>query len=329
MKVPAKYWIPGVLITGIAFVEVFLRLALGLGNPPIVVADREMGYRFEANQKLKRFGNRLEYNQYSQRSDRVASPKPPGILRILMAGDSVLNGGNRKDQSEIISEELEARIARSGKPVEVLNASANSWGIGNQLGYLRKYGLFDSDAVILQIGTHDLVQETSKGDSISPNQKPMFALQEAIATYAWPRLQAKLRPRNSGSSSENANSNPNRKQQKGLKDRQFQDNMENLKAIAARTRENNIPLFVLYTSDRRDLLPTPNEPNYKSQFLQILKTLEIPAIDSHAAWSKLPAKTVETYFIDGVHLSVAGNRAIADLLFQQLCTEGKFSACKN
>jgi hypothetical protein len=34
------------------------------------------------------------------------------------------------------------------KQVEVLNSSAASWGVGNQLGYIRKFGTFESDAVM-------------------------------------------------------------------------------------------------------------------------------------------------------------------------------------
>jgi lysophospholipase L1-like esterase len=327
MKIPAKYWIPGSLILAIIGAEIILRFAFGLGNPPLVIADRKMGYRFQENQNLRRFGNRLQYNQYSQRSEPILLSKPPETLRILMLGDSVLNGGNRKDQSEIISEQWEARIKQKRESVEVLNASANSWGIGNQLGYINQYGLFNSDVIVLQIGTHDLLQKTSTEESLTDNDRPIFALQETIFSYIWPQVKGKLlKPRNS---LKPANSQPNLQQQQDTQKQQFEDNLNSLDAIASLARANNLPIFVLYTPDRRDLLPEANEPPYKAQFLQHLAALKIPVIDSHAAWSKLPPETIESYFIDKVHLSVAGNDAIADLLFQQLCVEGQISACQN
>lgn len=49
-----------------------------------------------------------------------------------MVGDSVLNGGNFIDQSQIIRELFEKKLIASAYPAEVLNASAGSWGIGNQ-----------------------------------------------------------------------------------------------------------------------------------------------------------------------------------------------------
>lgn len=103
-----------------------------------------------------------------------------------MIGDSVLNGGNPTDQSQILSELFKAKlstsqVSASQVSAQVLNASAGSWGIGNQMGYLRKFGTFQADAVILQIGTHDLIQPTSTservgGDPNYPNQPPLLAI---------------------------------------------------------------------------------------------------------------------------------------------------------
>lgn len=99
MKFLAKYWISGSVIV-VLITEVTLRLAFGLGNPVLSQADPNTGYRFQPNQKVFRFGKKVEYNQYSQRSDPIILEKPKEILRILMTGDSVLNGGNPIDQSQ-------------------------------------------------------------------------------------------------------------------------------------------------------------------------------------------------------------------------------------
>ncbi|MGD2182801.1 SGNH/GDSL hydrolase family protein [Lusitaniella coriacea] len=294
-------------ITSLIAIEGGLRLAVGLGNPPLVIADEEMGYRFKPNQKLYRFGNRVEYNQFSQRSEPIEPQKSQGTFRILMLGDSVLNGGNRTDQGKTISEQLEAKLSKEEESVEVLNASANSWGIGNQLGYLRKFGTFESDVVILQIGTHDLLQPTSTGKNLAQTEKPPSAISEAIFTYILPRLRGWL----ASSSAVKVNA------AKPL-DMLFQENLERLDAIARLVREQNIPLYILYTPDRRDLLPTPNEPPYKTQFFQHLATSNIPITDTHNAWSKLPPQTAKSYFVDSVHLSLGGQQSVADLLFQQL-----------
>ena len=121
-----KYWIPASVAT-LAATEVTLRLAFGLGTPVLSQADTATGYRFQPNQKIYRFGKNIEYNQYSQRSEPITPEKPQGKIRILMTGDSVLNGGNPTDQSNIITELFENKLTTSNHPAEVLNASAGSW----------------------------------------------------------------------------------------------------------------------------------------------------------------------------------------------------------
>jgi lysophospholipase L1-like esterase len=315
----AKYWIPGCAIASLSAIELALRL-LGFGNPALLQTDANAGYIFAPNQVVYRFGNRLEYNQFSQRSEQIDSAKPEGNLRILMIGDSVLNGNNTTDQKETIPELFEARLLGIKKQVEVLNASAGSWGIGNQLGYIRKFGTFESDAVVLQIGTHDLLQPPSSIPGVGNhprmlNRKPLLAIQEVFEKYVMPQLSSVF------VSNSPAAGVPVSESQR------FMENMQRFEQIVALVRAKNIPLFVLYTCDRADLLPVPNQPKFKSEFVDRLKALKIPVIDTHAAWSTLPKTRVESYFRDGVHPTAPAYESIADLVFQQLCIQKKLVAC--
>ncbi|MBE9118884.1 SGNH/GDSL hydrolase family protein [Lusitaniella coriacea LEGE 07157] len=310
MRYPAKYWIPVVLLSLPIASELILRWGLGFGNPPLLQADSEMGYRFQGNQKIERLGKRIEYNQYSQRSEPMSREKEEGTLRILMTGDSVLNGGNPIDQKETISELLEAKLSHSGQRVEVLNASAGSWGIGNQLGYLRAFGTLDSDVLIVQIGTHDLTQPTSTRDRVGtdpnyPNRAPTLALQELFVRYLLPQLALQL----------NKSAPPPEIPSPKDTEVQFQQNLQALQTLVRLTRQQGTDVCVLYTPNWTDVLPAPNFPPYKAKFFQLLQSLQIPVIDIHSVWSQLPTTTVESYFRDSVHLTVAGNRAIAEQLF--------------
>jgi lysophospholipase L1-like esterase len=327
MKIPAKYWIPSSVLAVFIGLEVILRVAFGLGNPVLVQADSYTGYRFQPNQKLLRFGKQVQYNQYSQRSEPITIKKPPTTLRILMIGDSVLNGGNRIDQDQTITELFAAKLSASGHSAEVLNASAGSWGIGNILGYLRQFGTFNADAVILQIGTHDLTQPTSTSDVVGnhpafPTHPPLLATQDAWTRYIWPHIVGSLGyiPPEPDFASSPVSFNP---------DQEFQQNMQQLKEIITLVRGKNIPVFVLFTPNLDDLLPKFNQPNYKSEFFRLLKSLQVPIIDTHTTWSTLSPTTVETYFRDYVHLTVQGNQAIADNLFRQLCLQKQLKACSS
>jgi lysophospholipase L1-like esterase len=323
MKLPAKYSIPIFIAAAFVTLEVTLRLIFALGRPPLSQADPDTGYRFQPNQNILHFGKRIKYNQYSQRSEPIAPEKPLGVVRILMTGDSVLNGGTPIDQAQIISELLKTRLSSSQRPVEVLNASAGSWGIGNELGYLRKFGIFQSDAVILQIGTHDLTQHTSTSAAVrrnrnSPDRAPLLATEELITRYILPRLFL-LTASNSSS--------PTPQVLKREDDKQFQQNMQQLQAMVNLVRAKQIPVFVLFTPNREDLIPTPKTPKYKSQFLQVLKELQVPVFDTHTTWSSLPTTTVDSFFIDHVHLNEAGNQAVVDLISKELCTYSKLQLC--
>jgi len=324
-----KYWIPISVLATLMASELTLRLAFGLGKPVLSQADTFTGYRFQPNQKVLRFGKEIQYNQYSQRSEPLSSEKPKGMLRILMTGDSVLNGGNPTDQKKTITELLEAQLSTSRQPAEVLNASAGSWGIGNQLGYLRKFGMFQSDAVILQIGTHDLTQSTSTSAPVGhhpafPTHPPLLAIQEAFTRYFQPKLLGAFK----------LNSSPARALHPSYVEanHQFKQNMENLEAILTLVRGQHIPVFVLFTPSQDELLPTYHIPQKKAQFFQLLNSTKIPVIDAHTAWSTLPATTVKAYFRDSrdnYHLSEAGNQALANLLFQKLCIAYQLTACLN
>ncbi|MBD2451098.1 SGNH/GDSL hydrolase family protein [Nostoc sp. FACHB-152] len=320
-----KYKILIIIIAILVCIEIYLRIAFGLGSPVLSQADTYTGYRFQPNQSLVRFGKKIEYNQYSQRSEPINLLKPKGNLRILMVGDSVLNGGNPIDQKQIITEQLEDKFKASGEPTEILNASAGSWGIGNHLGYLKEFGTFNSDAVILQIGTHDLTQPTSTSERVGkdpnyPNHPPLLAIQEALTRYILPRFLG------------NVNLNPFSNQEipqlsPAQVNQQFQKNMELFKAAVKLVREKKIPIYVLFTPNRYDLIPKPATPPYKPEFMQVLKSLQVPIFDTYEAWSKLPTNVVATYFRDEVHLSEAGYKTAANLIFQQLCIEQKFSGC--
>ncbi|HEY9598524.1 MAG TPA: SGNH/GDSL hydrolase family protein, partial [Cyanophyceae cyanobacterium] len=242
MKFPQKYWIPGCILFVLVTTELTLRLAFGLGNPVLLQADPDTGYRFQPNQKVVRFGNTIEYNQYSQRSKPITEQKPKGTLRILMVGDSIINGGNATNQEQTIPELLAKKILASGHSSEVLNASAGSWGIGNRLGYLHEFGIFESDAVIVQIGTYDLTQPTSTSEPVGhhpsyPDRRPILAIQEAFTRYILPQLSLIFR----------LNSPPAQVAPSATEvERQFQENMQDLKEIATLVRAKNAQIFVLF-----------------------------------------------------------------------------------
>jgi len=72
--------------------------------------------------------------------------------------------------------------------LEVLNASANSWGPRNQWAYVARFGLFKSQGVILLLNTDDLFATAPSGlrvgrDRNYPDRLPVCALHEVYQRY--------------------------------------------------------------------------------------------------------------------------------------------------
>lgn len=141
--------------------EALLRLVFGFGTPPLYVADAEVGYRLAPDQSIRRFGNRIAINEYSMRGPAISPQRSPQALRVLLIGDSIANGGWWTDQPNILSLQMQGQLGEMDWPtpvnaIEVLNASANSWGPRNELAYLSKFGTFEAQVVVLLINTDDL-----------------------------------------------------------------------------------------------------------------------------------------------------------------------------
>lgn len=182
----------GLLILALGAMELALRVFFGFGKPPLYVADPQTGYRLAPNQRTKRFGNVFEINQYSMRGGAIAPTPDANTLRVLLLGDSIANGGWWTDQSEILSAQLQQQIANSPiaktPQVEVLNASANSWGPRNELAYTAKFGTFDAQVLVLLLNTDDLFATAPTSvqvgrDRAYPSRYPPLALVELLNRF--------------------------------------------------------------------------------------------------------------------------------------------------
>jgi len=121
------------------------------------------------------------------RSDPWTIQKPPGVLRILFVGDSVINGGSQIDQSDLATTLLQDRLSRAtGRRVQVGNASAGGWGPPNEIAYLKRFGFFDADIVVYVWSSHNYCNvhhSQIAGGPDFPTRAPVLALQEAIIRY--------------------------------------------------------------------------------------------------------------------------------------------------
>lgn len=309
------------LSIALLLLEIALRVFFGFGDPLLYVADPEIGYLLAPNQSVRRFGNRIEINEFSMRSPNF-TPKPEGnTRRVLMLGDSIINGGWWTDQKDVISELIQRSWSRDDS-IEVLNASANSWSPRNELAYLKRFGTFNADVIVLVINTDDLfgTQPTSLGvgrDRNYPDRKPISAISEVIERYLLPapslpeemkRIQAEGGDR------------------VGI----ILDAIRQTREIASR---NTAKLILAMTPLMRELTP-PGSRDYeitaRKRLLEMTQKEQILYIDFLPIFQKgidiTPPQdlspenvfSIQDLYRDHIHLSIKGNRLVSRWLMRSL-----------
>ena len=302
----------GVLV----LLEVLLRVLFGFGNPLTYIADEQIGYLLAPNQRTRRFGNRIEINQYSMRSQTITVTRSPLTLRVLLLGDSIANGGWWTDQEQTIAAimtqmlQQEAAIVNTFNSVEVLNASASSWGPRNELAYLQRFGTFDAQAVVLLINTDDLFATAPTSvvvgrDRNYPSHKPLLALVEAACRYTLPN---KPVPELLAVQAEPGD--------------RVGCNLAAIKQIRDITLQTNSQLLLVMTPLLREV-GEPGSRNYEHQARQRLtdftQTQQIAYLDFLPVFNSVEQPA--TLYRDHIHLSSGGNQLVSQAIKRSLASD--------
>ena len=202
--------------------ETVARFILGLGDPPLSIEDSEIEYIFAPNQDCRRFGNRIVYNNYSLRNiENVDTNEVFQGTRVLMMGDSVLNGGSMTDHEKLATSLAQKSLQEKYmENFQVLHCSAGSWGPGNYAAYVKKHSDFNANSIGFVLSAHDVWDvpdfRQCVGTSASyPDKKPISACSEGIFRYFVPRV-SQLFPQKKFSNLEIADQDDKNKEQISL-----------------------------------------------------------------------------------------------------------------
>jgi hypothetical protein len=299
-----------IFVALLIILEIGLR-TLGFGNPLIYTADEQIGYLLAPNQRTRRFGNRIKINEYSMRGESVQATPPPFTLRVLILGDSIANGGWWTDQTNTISSlmthSLKVATMNQFQAVEVLNASANSWGPRNELAYLRQFGNFNAQVVVLLINTDDLFATAPTclpvgRDRNYPAKKPPLALIEVFNRYVFkpkpiPELQMI--------------------QDEGGDRVGF--NLEAISKIQALAHQTNSEFLLAMTPLLREVGdPGPRDYEIKARqrLSEFVQAQQITYIDFLPIFNKNP--NFKALYHDHIHLNLQGNQLVAEVIGQSI-----------
>lgn len=290
--------------------EVGLRLLFGFGNPLIYIPDQEIGYLLAPNQRTTRFGNRIAINEYSMRSSTITAGRPESMLRVLLLGDSIANGGWWTDQDKTLSAlmtQLLQSSQHSYKQVEVLNASANSWGPRNELAYLKRFGTFDAQVVVLLINTDDLFATAPTSvpvgrDRNYPDHKPPLALVELFSRYVL-----------------KASPVPEMKAVNAEKGDRVGFNLEAIRQIQTLATAAGAKFLLAMTPLLREIGepgPLDYELKARTRLAEFTKNQKITYVDFLPVFNT--SQTPKTLYRDHIHLSPEGNQNVNELIKRSL-----------
>jgi hypothetical protein len=317
VKLPRRpFNIHPALLGGLGLATVLLagewiaRHGLGLGTPPLYVADALTEYRLKPNQSLDRFGNRIEVNAFSMRAAPFPPTRSPETRRVLVFGDSVVWGGAVLDQSLIATE-----VLRQGGIPEVGNVAAPSWGPGNWLGWARRYGFLQATDVVLVISSHDAADNPSPtpftGNPNHPLHPPASALAEGVEIYLLPRLGLPLRraatPEPVGPPSGKPTSPAAPRVQQGLAD---------LQAFLNLARASGARVVAVQFADRQEA-DSGSFQSGNRWIAQLLTREGIPSVQAGPIFRS--CGPIASLYTDGIHpYTAAGQACLAKAIQQAL-----------
>ncbi|CAK6696875.1 hypothetical protein [Synechococcus sp. CBW1107] len=295
--------------SALAGLELVARFGIGLGTPPLSVADPLMEYAFVPDQAVMRFHNRIAINRYGMRSPDFPPARPVGQRRVLIFGDSVLFGGSTLNQEEIATSLIARRL---GPGVVVGNVSAGSWGPGNWLGWVRRHGLLNATDVVLLTSSHDLFDHPTfapLNPLTHPTSNPPSAAWELWQRYLRPHLPWVEAPPPSSAASTAASAGS---EQRGLDD---------LTSLVKAAREAGASVVAVQFWERWELESGQMRPGHDPQS-RLFRRLGVPVLDAGPEMgrcAKATGASVDALYVDEIHpFTVLGQRCLAAVLQRAL-----------
>jgi lysophospholipase L1-like esterase len=283
IKARTTLWIVAVAIITTVVAELVLR-STGIHRIPLFRSDARYEYFTLPDQVLRIGAVRFVTNALGMRNGPIG---PKRGRRVLVIGDSVINGGFTVDQDSIATERANAKARAEGLNVELVNLSANSWGAGNVAAFLKAHGTFEADAVIAVFSSHDAMDrmnfETVVGQHPSfPAQHPATAIGAALQRLRFrfaPMTQASEGPR-------------------------FDKGWRQLTSVLSSAE---LPFTVLLHAEQDEL----HNGTYNTEGQQLMDSLQ--------QWNVPVTPLLQVMrtdmYKDGIHLNAKGHAMLADVLW--------------
>ncbi len=92
----------------------------------------------------------FQMNNYGFRGPDIQVPKPDGVFRVLMLGDSFTFGAGVRLEHTFVHRMSEIMKSEVSDDIEVVNCGVSSWSTGTEITYLEKMGMsLEPDLVVV------------------------------------------------------------------------------------------------------------------------------------------------------------------------------------
>lgn len=145
--------------------------------------------------KTDEFMSRVDVNALGLRERDIPYDKPAGTQRIVVTGDSCVEGAQVARRATATRSLENLLNADASEPVQVINAGMAGWGTAQEYLFLKHEGLqYAPDAAVVIFNTtNDVANNNHRASNGSSRRRPYFAVSEGgqLAQLPWqPRRRA-------------------------------------------------------------------------------------------------------------------------------------------
>jgi len=240
-----------------------------------------------------------EFNPDGLRDRARPTEKLPGTWRVVALGDSVTMGAGI-EASEAWPQRLEARYAREGRPVEVLNVALWGWSTRQEVIAYRRFGRARKpDQVLLAVCLNDIPELQNN------LTRPPEWLESLFKRSALVRRVVDAEGREIGSVEQLF-----REPGSATVHEAFGRFFDEVRALRRDVEADGAKLVVLVLPFRLQVLPKAPEPTAQQAILAFCKSEGLRCLDLLPPLRAAGAPA----FVDYDHLSAAGSDIVADFV---------------
>ena len=324
----------GLVIVGMEYLARWLAPDYLVRTRGIHVSSTSYGWIGRPNAVAVMGGGRVSLNGRGFRGRELVVPRPGGLTRVVVLGDSIAFGYGVRDE-QTFPQILDAR----DNGIEAGNLAVQGYGPGQELLLLRRDGLrVDPDVVVLAVCLRndfaDAVLPVALYNGITP--RPYFRLvgkslvledrvprSLAVRVVGWLSDYSQLYNRASAlltARPEPAAESWRRRKQAALRDEDYvlRLTVALLMEMDEACRERGIRFIVASFPNGVDFA---SEPALHGRFHELLSRAGIRVVDFRARFIALGVRPADVTLDDTGHLSRRGHAVVAEVLEHEIASE--------